>query len=110
MSEELKFRINRMRILEIPRKNQFSNLDNENWKLASVDFMPFEHQDDFAENINKICSLTDDEDLLDTLTKAKLFACSTIILNSEGVCQRVFFESPKDLENFLINYQENEKL
>ena len=99
--------MDKTKILELPRKNQFSGLDHQNWKLSSVDFMPFgEHQDEFAENINKISNLIDDEDLLETLEKAKSFACSTIILNSKGTCQRVFFDSPKDLENFLINYKE----
>ena len=97
------------KILEIPRKNEFSVEDHNKWKLSSVDFSPFINQDEFAENINKIFngikSLTD-KDLLETLEKAKSFACSTIILDSKGNLQRVFFASPKDLENFLINYKE----
>ena len=92
-------------ILEIPRKDTFSGEDYKNWKLRSVDFYPFTDQEDYAKEINRIAELINNEDLLEALQKAKYLACSTIILNSKGKCQRVFFESPKDLENFLINYK-----
>lgn len=93
-------------ILEIPKKNTFSSNDYDNWKLCSVDFYPFTDLEDYAVEINQIAESLNSEDLLETLMKAKSFACSTIILNKQGKCQRVFFESPKDLEYFLINYKE----
>ena len=97
---------NKTQILEIPKKDTFSKDDYDNWKLSSVDFYPFTDLEDYAEKINKIAESIKDEDLLEDLAKAKMFACSTIILNSQGRCQRVFFDSPKDLKNFLINYKE----
>jgi hypothetical protein len=97
---------NKTQILEIPRKDTFGGEDYKNWKLYSVDFYPFTDLEDYAQEINKIAELINNEDLLETLQKAKNFACSTIILNSKGKCQRVFFDSPEDLENFLINYKE----
>ena len=97
---------NKTQILEIPRKDTFGNKDNDEWKLSSVDFFPFTDLEDYAEDINKIAESIEDTSLLEVLGMAKMFACSTIILNAAGNCQRVFFESPKDLENFLINYKE----
>ena len=94
------------KINEIPRKTKFSGVDGKEWGLFKVDFKPFEYQDDFAENINKIANLIGDEDLLETLQQAKDYACSTVILNDEGHCQRVYFENPKQLENFLVNYND----
>jgi hypothetical protein len=100
----------------IPTKSSFSGKDYDDYKLYSVDFMPFdEHQDEFAENINKIANIIeksdglefDKEDFLESLTKAKGFACSTIILSEEGFPYRVYFDSPSDLEKFLMVKDEN---
>lgn len=97
----------------IPTKISFSGKDYDDWKLHSVDFKPFSHQDDFAENINKIAEILYtlprcEEELLETLEKAKSFACSTIIRDGRGF-SRVFFDAPVDLENFIKNYQEIKK-
>jgi hypothetical protein len=96
----------------IPTKTSFSGKDYDEWKLHSVDFMPFFYQDEFAENINKIAeiinqnNLRNKEELLETLEKAKSFACSAIIPHGNNF-SRVFFDTPKDLENFIKNYKEN---
>jgi len=96
----------------LPIKNSFSGLDYQKWKLTQVDFYPF-YKSDFADNIFKIMlclqNKPENKELLDTLEQAISFSCSTIISNDKGEFQRVFFESEKDLENFLINYkQEND--
>jgi hypothetical protein len=105
---------NKTQILEIPRKDTFGNKDNDEWKLSSVDFFPFTDLEDYAKGINMVREILVDlgvpshnrESVEEIMQWAKSFACSTIILDSSGKCQRVFFESPKDLENFLINYKE----
>ena len=114
----------------IPTKTSFSGKDYYKWRLNSVDFFPFDdHQDEFAENINKIIEIacildkhltlhpqladkifpkrTCKGELLESLQKAKSFACSTIIFNGSEF-SRVFFNTPKDLENFIRNYKEGE--
>ena len=101
-------------ILEIPRKDTFGTKDYDDWKLSSVDFLPFTGLEDYAKGINIVREILVDlgvpadnrESVEEVMRWAKSFACSTIILDSSGKCQRVFFESPKDLENFLINYKE----
>jgi hypothetical protein len=97
----------------IPIKTSFSGLDHDNWKLHSIDFKPFVYQDEFAENINKIAIILEslpkcDKELLETLSKAKDFACSTIIPDGTGF-SRVFFNTPNDLKNFIENYKETKK-
>ena len=94
----------------IPLKKCFSGKDYYDWKLHSADFMPFFCQDEFAEDINKIVKILKDlprckGELLETLEKAKSFACSTIIPDGMGF-SRVFFDTPDDLRNFIENYQE----
>ena len=89
----------------LPTKHSFSGLDREKWGLTSVDFYPFA-KNDFADNIFKIMLKPENEKLLDTLERAIDFSRSTIILNKKGQFQRVFFESEKDLKNFLIHYAE----
>ena len=95
--------------MQLPTKHSFSGLDREKWGLTSVDFYPFA-KNDFADNIFKIMlylpNKPENEKLLDTLERAIDFSRSTIILNKKGEFQRVFFESEKDLKNFLINYTE----
>jgi len=98
----------------IPTKISFSGGDYDKWKLHTVDFKPFLYQDDFAENINKIAKIVNDsnkkykDELLETLEKAKSFACSTIIPDGREF-SRVFFDTPNDLKHFIENYKENEK-
>lgn len=94
----------------IPIKKYFSGKDYDEWKLHSADFMPFKYQDDFAENINKIVKILESlprcqGELLETLEKAKSFACSTIIPDGSKF-SRVFFDTPDDLRNFIEKYQE----
>lgn len=96
----------------IPTKTSFSGKDYDEWRLNSADFMPFAYQDEFAENINKIIEILESlprcegkGKLLESLQKAKSFACSTIIPDGGGF-SRVFFNTPKDLENFIRNYKE----
>jgi len=93
----------------IPTKTLFSGKDYDNWKLHSVDFMPFKYHD-FAENINEIAKILKslpkcNSELLETLEKAKHFACSTIIPDNRDF-SRVFFDTPQDLENFIKNYKD----
>ncbi|NBN88423.1 MAG: hypothetical protein EBV32_04990 [Proteobacteria bacterium] len=94
----------------IPIKTSFSGKDYDEWKLHSADFMPFAYQDEFAENINKIIEILEnlprcEGELLESLRKAKSFACSTIIPDGGGF-SRVFFNTPQDLRNFIENYKE----
>jgi hypothetical protein len=93
----------------LPTKHHFGGLDRKKWGLASVDFYPFA-ENDFADNIFKIMlylpNKPENEELLDTLNEAINFSRSTIILKKNREFQRVFFESEKNLENFLINYTE----
>lgn len=97
----------------IPTKISFSGKDYADWKLHSADFMPFVYQDEFAEDINKIIRILKDlprceGGLLETLEKAKSFACSTIIPDGRGF-SRIFFDTPNDLKHFIENYQETKK-
>jgi len=98
----------------IPTKISFSGKDYHDWKLNSADFKPFCYQDEFAENINKIAEILNNDnpkykdELLETLEKAKSFACSTIIPDDSGF-SRVFFDTPNDLRYFIENYQETKK-
>ena len=97
----------------IPTKISFSGKDYTDWKMYSADFKPFCYQDEFAENINKINEILKslprcEGELLETLKKAKSFACSTIIPDGTGF-SRVFFDTPKDLRHFIENYQETKK-
>lgn len=97
----------------IPTKTSFSGKDYDEWKLNSADFMPFAYQDEFAENINKIIEILNglprcEGELLESLQKAKSFACSTIIFDNRGKSIRVFFDTPQDLENFIRNYKDKQ--
>lgn len=93
----------------IPIKQKYSSLDAKEWDLVSVDFYPFKHQEDFAEEINNICQeVQKDEDFLATLEKAKLFACSTLVPNGNGEFYRAFFETPQALQKFILNYKKQE--
>ena len=56
--------------------------------------------------ILKLYFILKDNKSKEILDQAIDFSRSTIILNKKGEFQRVFFESEKDLENFLINYKE----
>jgi hypothetical protein len=100
-----------MKNKNIPKKISFSGKDYDKWKLHSADFKPFLWQDEFAENINKIAEIVNHnnprhkDELLETLEKAKSFACSTIIPDGTGF-SRVFFKTPNDLKYFIENYQE----
>ena len=86
--------------------------DYKNWKVTKVDFYPFDFdmKDDFAIKIAKVCFKLspDDEESRETLEQAIHYSRSTIILNGDGGLQRVFFETEKDLENFLIHYTKEE--
>lgn len=97
----------------IPTKISFSGKDYDEWKLNSADFKPFDYQDEFAENINKIAKILEGlprckEELFETLRQAKYFACSTIIPDGSGF-SRVFFDTPNDLRHFIENYQETKQ-
>lgn len=98
----------------IPIKSAFSGLDYKEWKLHSCCFMPFEYLEDYALDINKIYkfisdnNIQDKEEMIERLQEAKFFACSTIIFDNRGNLVRVFFDTPKDLENFIRNYKEGE--
>lgn len=97
----------------IPTKTSFSGKDYDEWKLHSADFMPFKYQDEFAEDINKIVKILKnlprcEGELLETLEKAKSFACSTIVPDAGGF-SRVFFDTPSDLRNFIESYRETVK-
>lgn len=89
----------------LPTKHNFGGLDRKKWGLASVDFYPFA-KNDFATEILKLYLILKDNKSKEILDQAIDFSRSTIILNKKGEFQRVFFESEKDLENFLINYTE----
>ena len=97
---------------KLPIKSRFSKQDNKDWKLTKVDFYPFDFamKDDFAIKIAKVCIKINPEDTESrtTLEQAVHYSRSTIILNGDGGLQRVFFETEKDLENFLINYTKEE--
>jgi hypothetical protein len=100
----------------IPTKISFSGKDYDDWKIHSADFKPFEYQEDFAEDMNRIACIVSDAKnagyseaykalLIEALEKAKSFACSTIIPDGTGF-SRVFFDTPEDLKSFIENYQE----
>ena len=98
----------------IPIKSSFSGVDYKEWKLHSSCFMPFKYLEDYAEDINKICKfisdnkIEDKKEMIERLEEAKNFACSTIIFDNRNNLIRVFFNTPKDLENFIRNYKEGE--
>jgi hypothetical protein len=97
---------------KLPIKSRFSMKDYKDWKLTKVDFYPFDFdmKDDFAIKIAKVCFKLspDDEESRETLEQAIHYSRSTIILNGDVGLQRVFFETEKDLENFLIHYTKEE--
>ena len=97
---------------KLPIKSRFSMRDYKDWKLTKVDFSPFDFdiKDDFAIKIAKVCFKLspDDEESRETLEQAVHYSRSTVILNGDGGLQRVFFETEKDLENFLIHYTKEE--
>jgi len=97
---------------KLPIKSRFSMKDYKDWKLTKVDFYPFDFdmKDDFAIKIAKVCIKLnpDDEESRETLEQAIHYSRSTIILNGVLGLQRVFFETEKDLENFLIHYTKEE--
>jgi len=97
---------------KLPIKSRFSMKDYKDWKLTKVDFYPFDFdmKDDFAIKIAKVCIKLnpDDEESRETLEQAIHYSRSTIILNGDVGLQRVFFETEKDLENFLIHYTKEE--
>ncbi len=98
---------------KLPIKSRFSKQDYKDWKLTKVDFYPFDFamKDDFAIKIAKVCFKLspDDEESRETLEQAIHYSRSTVILNGDVGLQRVFFETEKDLENFLIHYTREEK-
>lgn len=98
-----------MKNKSIPTKTSFSGKDYDEWKLHTADFAPFTYQEEFAEAINKIAKIIPSnqrsDEVLETLRKAKAFACSTIIPDGTGF-SRVFFDTPEDLKRFIENYQE----
>ena len=94
---------------KLPIKSRFSKQDYKDWKLTKVDFYPFDFEDDFAIKIAKVCvKIPGDTESRETLEQAVHYSRSTIILNGDGGLQRVFFETEKDLENFLIHYIKEE--
>lgn len=87
-------------------KSRFSKQDYKDLKLTKVEFYPFNFamKDDFAIKIAKVCIKIspEDKESRETLEQAIHYSRSTIILHPDKGLQRVFFETEKDLENFLI--------